>query len=88
MKNNKGATVGATECRTEEPSSDVPLIVPTRNEAPNVGPLLQRIARMEFDGCLEVILVDDSDDNTAEVISAAKDGYEFEVNVIHRPKGS
>jgi hypothetical protein len=42
---------------------------------------------MEFDGCLEVILVDDSDDNTAEVISAAKDGYEFEVDVIDRPKG-
>lgn len=50
----------------------ISVIVPTRNEAPNIGPLVRRVGdsfpRTGGPG-VEVIFVDDSDDSTAEAIS-------------------
>jgi len=66
---------------------DISLIVPTRDEAMNVEPLLERIAHAEFDGSIEVIFVDDSDDDTPAVVAAAHERYEFEISVLHRPPG-
>jgi glycosyltransferase involved in cell wall biosynthesis len=87
MKNRMGDAANATERSTNTSGIDISVIVPTRNEAPNVQPLLHRIAGMDFDGRLEVIFVDDSDDDTVAVITAARDAYDFDIGVIHRPKG-
>ncbi len=61
--------------------------MPTRNEAQNVAPFLQRVASIEFDGLVEVIFVDDSDDDTPAVVSAQQNAYGFDVGIIHRSKG-
>lgn len=47
------------------------VVVPTRNEAGNVGPLLQRLSAC-LPGSATVLFVDDSDDETPEVIRAAQ----------------
>jgi len=61
------------------------IIVPTRNEAKNVEPLLKRISTAIPALPIEVIFVDDSTDNTAEVIAKMKTEFRFDVQVIHRP---
>jgi glycosyltransferase involved in cell wall biosynthesis len=57
---------------------DVTVVIPTRNESENVAPLLQRLLPLRP---AAVIFVDDSDDETAELISAFADPR---VTVIHR----
>ena len=61
------------------------IIVPTRNEANNVEPLLTRISAALAETSLEVIFVDDSSDNTAEVIEQQKSNFPFDIQVIQRP---
>ncbi len=46
----------------------ISVIVPTRSEAENVGPLVARLDRVLPDLPLEVIFVDDSDDGTPDAI--------------------
>ena len=66
---------------------DLTLVVPTRNEAPNVVPLLERLDAA-FGGCntWEVLFVDDSDDGTPDAVRAAAD--RFPCRLHHRPPGS
>ncbi len=87
MKNQMGTATGARHRREDRPDVDISLIVPTRNEAPNVEPLLQRIAGVAFDGVIEVIFVDDSDDDTVEAVAAVQDSFGFDIDIIHRSKG-
>jgi dolichol-phosphate mannosyltransferase len=61
------------------------IIVPTRNEAGNIRPLLQRIEQAAGALVGEVIFVDDSNDDTAEVIQAAAADFAFRVSVMARP---
>ncbi len=64
----------------------VTLIVPTRNEAESVGPLVDRVlaAFSEDDLDLEIVFVDDSDDDTPQVLTEL--GVRCpEVRSIHRP---
>ena len=42
------------------------VLVPTRNEADNVAPLVERLERCLLDTGCEVVFVDDSDDDTPE----------------------
>src|SRR5512138_1704090 len=70
---------------------DLSVIVPTRNEAGNVEVLLERI-RNAFSGgsftgsAVEVIFVDDSTDETPDVVETAARQYpELHVRLIHRP---
>ena len=65
----------------------VSVIVPTKEEADNVAPLLERLATIARVSAIEVIFVDDSDDDTAEAIRAAGSGFDAPVSVIHRPSG-
>src|SRR5579884_963332 len=52
----------------------VSVVVPTRNECPNVAPLAERI-RLALAGVdHEICFVDDSDDGTPEAIAALGDG--------------
>lgn len=65
---------------------DVTLVVPTRNEAPNVEPLLAGLAAAFADRCRwEVLFVDDSDDGTPDAVRAAAQRYPARLH--HRPPG-
>jgi dolichol-phosphate mannosyltransferase len=61
----------------------VSVIVPTRAEAGNVGPLVARLDRVLPDLPLEVIFVDDSDDDTPDAIRAIESTRA--VYLVHRP---
>lgn len=63
------------------------IVVPTRNEAGNVGPLVDGVAAATMGIPTEVIFVDDSDDETPDVLAklAAAPPAGVRVEVIHRP---
>jgi dolichol-phosphate mannosyltransferase len=67
------------------PHSYLTLIVPTRNEAGNVEPLLRRVEAATRGIPVEVIFVDDSTDETPAVISSAAERCDVPVQLIHRP---
>jgi len=58
--------------------------VPTFNEAPNVAELVRRIARATKAIDCEVIFVDDSTDDTPDVIRAVAADADLPVRLIHR----
>lgn len=58
------------------------VVVPTRNEAANVEPLLARMPAVD-----KVVFVDDSDDDTAEVIALVAADAPGKVELLHRPFG-
>ncbi len=64
------------------------IVVPTRNEAPNVPVLVGRLksALEGFAGGWELIFVDDSDDNTAEVVEALGRLADVPVRLLHRQR--
>jgi cellulose synthase/poly-beta-1,6-N-acetylglucosamine synthase-like glycosyltransferase len=61
------------------------MIIPTRNEAGNIEPLLARIDQATQGTALEVIFVDDSTDDTAEVIRSLQDRFSLRITMITRP---
>ncbi len=65
----------------------VSILVPTRNEAPNIEPLLRRLDIALRDVVAEIIFVDDSDDDTPAVIERMRSGVRFDVRVYHRSPG-
>ena len=66
------------------PSVDLTVIVPTRNEADNVGPLLDRLGAALAGESFEVLFVDDSTDATPQVIVSRAAASPFPVRVIAR----
>jgi dolichol-phosphate mannosyltransferase len=60
------------------------VIVPTRNEAPNVQQLISRAAEACRRIDAELVFVDDSTDNTQDVIAAAAAKEPMRIRVIHR----
>jgi dolichol-phosphate mannosyltransferase len=63
------------------------VIVPTRNEAGNIGPLLVRLAGALRDIDAEVLIVDDSDDATPEIAGQLAARSALPVRVHARPPG-
>lgn len=65
------------------------LIIPTRNEAPNVSVLARRLsAALEgVPGGWELIFVDDSDDDTPQVIANLARASAGQIELLHRPPG-
>ncbi len=64
------------------------VIVPTRNEAGNVERLLAGINKAFAGMPIEVIFVDDSTDETPQVVNAAAEKFpELNVRLFHRPAG-
>ncbi len=63
----------------------VSVVVPTRNEAANVEPLLRRLDSALADLPSEVIFVDDSDDDTPATIKRLRSSVRMRVRVHHRP---
>src|SRR5262245_34562459 len=49
--------------------ADLTILIPTRNEARNVEPLVTRIERAVHGRAAEVLFVDDSDDDTASRVA-------------------
>lgn len=60
------------------------VIVPTFNEAPNVAELVRRVGAATRDLDAELLFVDDSSDDTADVVRAVASTAELPVRVIHR----
>lgn len=61
----------------------ISVILPTREEAENVAPLVERLERVLPDVPLEIIFVDDSDDDTPDAIRRIESRRA--VYLIHRP---
>ena len=66
-------------------SPTLSVIVPTRNEAGNIELLLTSLKHAFADEFIEVIFVDDSTDETPQVVEAAAKNYPtLNVRLIHR----
>ena len=69
-----------------EPASPrLSVVVPTRNEEGNVGPLLERLAAVLPADQTEVIVVDDSSDATPRALAASAVHCPILVRLLHRP---
>jgi dolichol-phosphate mannosyltransferase len=66
---------------------ELSIVIPTRNEAGNIMPLVQRLEAAVTDRPVEIIFVDDSDDDTVAVIEAARDEARSEIVLAHRAAG-
>jgi glycosyltransferase involved in cell wall biosynthesis len=64
----------------------VSVVVPTKNEAGNVEPLVDALNRVLPERALEIIFVDDSTDDTPDVVRDAADRSARKVTLIHRPE--
>jgi putative flippase GtrA len=65
----------------------VTVVVPTRNEADNVRPLVEQLRAALGATPSEIVFVDDSDDHTPEVITALSESDPEGVRLLHRPRG-
>ena len=65
---------------------DLSMVIPTRNEAGNIEPLLMRIHQAVKGIAVEVVFVDDSTDETPDVIRKLQDWFPLPIKLIHRPK--
>jgi dolichol-phosphate mannosyltransferase len=63
---------------------DITIVVPTFNEAPNVTELIRRIAAATEGLNAEVVFVDDSTDDTPDVIRSAGAASQLPVRLNHR----
>jgi glycosyltransferase involved in cell wall biosynthesis len=63
---------------------DVSVIVPTRNEAGNVTELIRRVDAALSGRRAEIVIVDDSDDDTPAVAMRAAELASLRVRVLHR----
>ena len=68
----------------EEPLIELSIIVPTYNEAPNVAELVRRVTAATAGIDCEVIFVDDSVDDTPDVVLAVAATSSVPVRLIHR----
>lgn len=78
------------ERRDPEVAIELSVVVPTRHEASNVGPLVRRVRHALAGVRHEVLFVDDSDDETTSVIDAlvrSASHAEGELALLHRPPG-
>lgn len=67
-----------------KPQVDCCIVVPTRNEAHNVAPLVERLEAVLPTDDVQVIFVDDSDDDTPARIAAVAAMSRLTVQAIHR----
>jgi dolichol-phosphate mannosyltransferase len=64
------------------------IVVPTRNEAPNIAVLVRRLkgALEGFGDGWELIFVDDSDDGTPQVVRALAQEGDVQIRLLHRER--
>ncbi len=63
------------------------VIAPSRNEQDSVGPLAEAVRAALPDVAYELLIVDDSDDATPQVVASMEADPTFHVRLLHRPKG-
>ncbi|MGC5224143.1 glycosyltransferase [Micromonospora sp. DT81.3] len=63
---------------------EISVIIPTLNEGPNVTELLRRLEASTGNHTLDVIFVDDSTDDTPDIIATAAAASTLPVRLIHR----
>jgi glycosyltransferase involved in cell wall biosynthesis len=68
-----------------ETSCEISLVIPTRNEAGNIEPLLMRLHQALKGIATEIVFVDDSTDETPEVIRELQQRFPLEIRLIARP---
>jgi glycosyltransferase involved in cell wall biosynthesis len=83
MRDSIPAATPPQDDRHEPPILSV--IVPTRNEVGNIGPLLARLSAALENIMAEVVFVDDSTDRTPDVIAAEGPACPLSVRLIARP---
>ena len=64
---------------------EVSMVIPTRNESGNIEPLLMRIHQALKGISAEVVFVDDSTDETPEVIRKLQEWFPLPIKLIARP---
>ena len=64
------------------------IVIPTRNEELNVGPLLEQLASAFDPADTELLVVDDSDDETPEALAESAAGSTLAVRLLRRPPGA
>jgi putative flippase GtrA len=67
--------------------TDLTVVVPTRNEADNIAPLVERLDAALAGVTAEIVFVDDSDDDTPERIRQVAQTSCHPVRVLHRCPG-
>lgn len=63
------------------------IIIPTRNEAGNIVPLVAQLSAAVAAIPAELVFVDDSDDETEAAIEAARATTSLDIVLLHRPQG-
>ncbi|MDT4932599.1 MAG: hypothetical protein QOK11_491 [Pseudonocardiales bacterium] len=63
------------------------VVIPTRNEAGNIAPLVRRLDECLGESPAEILFVDDSDDDTPERITEVARASVRTVRLLHRPSG-
>jgi dolichol-phosphate mannosyltransferase len=61
------------------------MVIPTRNEAPNITLLLSKLTAALRGLAVEIIFVDDSDDGTPATVRQVASRYPFAIGLIARP---
>jgi len=64
---------------------ELSVVIPTRNEAGNIAPLLSRIEQATKGIATEVVFVDYSTDDTPAVITRLKNQFSLQVKLVSRP---
>jgi dolichol-phosphate mannosyltransferase len=80
---------GQTQSQSAAPdpwvgTTDLSIIIPTRNEAGNIAQLLRRLEPVVSTRSVEIIFVDDSTDDTPQTINDAAITYIRPIRLIHR----
>jgi len=63
---------------------DLTVVVPTRGEAENIGPLVDRVTAAAGTRRVEIVFVDDSDDDTPDEILRRACSARIPVRMVHR----
>lgn len=82
---DSGTAVGGAEAAVSVAPIELTIVVPTRNEAGNVDALLDRILQATSGIAAEVVFVDDSTDDTPDVIRRSGEDFPLEITLIARP---
>ncbi len=89
-----GASPGATQTAVVDLNSipvvsqlSLSVVVPTRNEAENAAPLLERLGAAVQPLGAEIIFVDDSDDGTPTALADSARRCPVPTRLLHRPAG-
>jgi dolichol-phosphate mannosyltransferase len=82
----EGSVQATTVVGTCSRTIDVSVIVPTRNEAGNVGPLVARLDAALGETAAEILFVDDSDDDTPACVATIASTSHRLIRLLHRAR--